>query len=219
MVTGTGCVKLPSASLAYDGLQSVTHAARGFPVNALSAFLHDPHPPLYYVLLGEWMRLGTSDPAVLLFSSLCSLLLVVSVWWIARAHYGEWVALVAALVCALHPLALYWSHFARMYALVMLLGVWAWHANLRFLSRQPPRWRDGIGAALAELALVYGHVAGPFFALVVALQPAWRARRDAGALVRLVLLLVLLKYQSLETKQISFEPVRKFLHWRIKIRN
>src|SRR5512145_196214 len=57
---------LPGATLGYDGLQSVTHAARGIPTGLLSAFLHDPHPPLYYALLSLWLRVGTSDAAILL---------------------------------------------------------------------------------------------------------------------------------------------------------
>ena len=88
--------KLPDVSIAYDGLQSVTHAARGFPVNVLSAILHDPHPPLYYMLLGSWMHLGTSDATILSLSVLLSLLLVASVYWIARSAWGEQVALLAA---------------------------------------------------------------------------------------------------------------------------
>ena len=168
--------KLPGTSLSYDGLQSVTHAVRGFPVNALSAMLHDPHPPLYYVLLGGWMTLGTSDAVVLLLSVLTSLAAVASVWWVARAHYGEHVAGWAALVCALHPLALYWSHFARMYALVMLLAVWAWHANLVLLARDTWRWRDSLAVVGAQLALVYTHVAGPFFVAFTALHALWQHR-------------------------------------------
>jgi hypothetical protein len=174
--------KLPDTSLGYDGLQSVTHAVRAFPVNAISAFLHDPHPPLYYVILGPWMRLGTSDPTVLMLSVLLSLLLVPSVWWIAREHHGPRVALAAALVCALHPLALYWSHFARMYALVMLLSVWTWHWNLRLLEHDALRWRTALALVLTELALVYSHVAAPFFLVFIALHAAWCGRTRRAAL-------------------------------------
>ena len=168
--------KLPGTSLNYDGLQSVTHAIRGVPVGIFSAFFHDPHPPAYYVLLGGWMTLGTSDAVVLMLSVLLSLALVPSAWWIGRAHFGARAGLVAAFVCALHPLALYWSHFARMYALLMLLALWAWHCNVRLLDAGAWRWRAAAGAALTQLGLVYGHVAGLFFVGCIAFAAAAETR-------------------------------------------
>ena len=153
---------LPGATLGYDGLQSVTHAARGIPTGILSAFLHDPHPPLYYALLAFWLRLGSSDAAILLLSVLLSLLAVASVHHVARLRDGPRVAALAALVLALDPFALHWSVHARMYALVMLLSVWAWHLASRLAegSRSPAHF---LGAVTAELTLLYSHVAAPFF--------------------------------------------------------
>ncbi len=153
---------LSGATLGYDALQSVTHAARGIPTGLLSAFLHDPHPPLYYALLAPWLRLGTTDAAVLSLSVVLSLLTVASVHHVARVRDGTRVAAVAALVFALDPLALHWSVHARMYALVMLLSVWAWHHAGRLAegSRSPANL---VGAVAAELALLYSHVASPFF--------------------------------------------------------
>ncbi len=168
--------KLPGTSLSYDGLQSVTHAIRGVPVGVFSAFFHDPHPPAYYVLLGGWMTLGTGDAVVLMLSVLLSLALVPSAWWIGRSHFGARAGLVAAFVCALHPLALYWSHFARMYALLMLLALWAWHFNRRLLDGGAWRWWAAAGTALAQLGLVYTHVAGIFFVGCIGLAAAVESR-------------------------------------------
>jgi dolichyl-phosphate-mannose-protein mannosyltransferase len=153
---------LPGATLGYDALQSVTHAARGIPTGLLSAFLHDPHPPLYYAVLALWLRLGSSDAAILLLSVLLSLLTVASVHRLARLRDGPRVAALAALVFAADPLALHWSVHARMYALVMLLSVWIWHLASRLAegSRSPLHF---VGAVAAELALLYSHVAAPFF--------------------------------------------------------
>ena len=153
---------LPGATLGYDALQSVTHAARGIPTGLLSAFLHDPHPPLYYALLALWLRLGSSDAAILLLSVLLSLLTVASVHQVARLRDGPRVAALAALVFALDPLALHWSVHARMYALVMLLSVWIWHLASRLAEGSRSPWHF-LGAVAAELALLYSHVAAPFF--------------------------------------------------------
>lgn len=175
--------KLPDLSIAYDGLQSVTHAARGFPVNVLSSLLHDPHPPLYYVLLGSWMHFGTSDVAILMLSVLLSLLLIASVYWIARSAWGERVALLAALICAIHPLAIYWSHHARMYALVMLLAVWVFHFNARLLQGGRERPQDVFWVVGSELALLYSHAASAFF-LAFIYAYALLSKRGNGAVLR-----------------------------------
>lgn len=159
--------KLGGLSLSYDELQSVTHAARPFPLSLLSAFLADPHPPLYYALLGGWMQLGRSDATVLLFSVLLGTALIPSVYHVAARLYGLRVALFAALVCALHPLALFWSHFARMYALVMLLALWAFYWNARLLGERAPNWRLVAALIVTEVCLVYSHVAAPFALLFV----------------------------------------------------
>jgi len=169
-------IPLPGTSLSYDGLQSVTHAVRGVPVGVFSAFFHDPHPPVYYALLSGWTTVGTSDGWILLLSLLLSLALVPSAWFVGRAHYGVRAGLVAALVCALHPLALYWSHFARMYALLMLLALWAWHFNRRLLEGAAWRWSAAAGAALAQLGLVYAHVAGLFVVGCLGLAAAVESR-------------------------------------------
>lgn len=187
-ITGLGAAlrlaRLPGTSLAYDGLQSVTHAVRGVPVSIVSAWCHDPHPPLYYVLLGAWMSFGTSDAWVLGLSALLSLALVPSAWYVARRHYGERAGLVAAFVCAVHPLALYWSDFARMYALLMLLSIWAWHFNLRALEGDRLRWQAVLGVAATQLGLVYSHIAGPLFAGCIALGAALERAPERGALRR-----------------------------------
>src|SRR5262245_23897565 len=59
---------LPRMSLWYDELQSVTIAYRPFPASLLSSIAYDPHPPLYNLLLGVWMRLGQGDSIIILSS-------------------------------------------------------------------------------------------------------------------------------------------------------
>ncbi len=179
---GLRLAMLPGATLGYDALQSVTHAARGIPTGLLSAFLHDPHPPLYYALLAPWLEVGTGDAAVLWFSILLCLLAVASVYHVERLRDGPRVALLAALVLALDPLALHWSVRARMYALVMLLSIWAWHfaSLLAAGSRRPAHL---VGAVAAELALLYSHVAAPFFLaciLAAGLPELARSRKALG---------------------------------------
>src|SRR5690242_18049594 len=66
--TQLATVPLPSVSLWYDELQSVTIAYRSFPLSFLSSIAYDPHPPLYNLLLSAWLQLGQSDSTIILSS-------------------------------------------------------------------------------------------------------------------------------------------------------
>jgi hypothetical protein len=149
-------------SLSYDELQSVTHAHRPFPLSLLSVFAADPHPPFFYLLLSLWLRLGTSDGVVLAFPALLGTLLVPSVFFVCNRLYDRRVAFVAAAICAVHPFAIHWSVFARMYALVMLAAVWAWYGIARLTLEDRPSPSDVAIAAAGQLALVWAHGSGAF---------------------------------------------------------
>lgn len=95
-----------------------------------AAFLSDTSPPLYYVLLSGWTRLaGTSDAALRLFSTLCALVCLPLLWLTGRRIADRTTALIACVLFACAPPALYFATEGRMYALtwVFALGL-AWLA-------------------------------------------------------------------------------------------
>lgn len=81
----------------------------------------DIHPPGYYLLLHVWRAFaGDSEFALRAFSALCGVLTVAVTAAIGQRVGGRRVALAAALFVAVHPLSVYYSQEARMYALLGL---------------------------------------------------------------------------------------------------
>lgn len=118
---------LGSKSLWFDEAFSVSYATT--PLDELwSPNLPWPesHPPLYYVALHFWIPLfGTSETAVRLPSALISLLNVGLLYLLVRRLLGRRVALIAAALLALSPLAVWYAQEARMYVFVTCSGLLA----------------------------------------------------------------------------------------------
>lgn len=101
----------------------------------------DIHPPGYYLLLHGWRALaGESEFALRGFSALCGVLTVAITASAARCAGGRWAAIGAALFVAVHPLAVYYSQEARMYALLGLVSVLTLWTASRPISTSPARW-------------------------------------------------------------------------------
>ena len=83
----------------------------------------DIHPPGYYLLLHVWRTFaGESEFALRAFSALCGVLTVAVAAAAGRYVGRRRVALGAALIVAVHPLSVYYSQEARMYALLGLVS-------------------------------------------------------------------------------------------------
>lgn len=82
----------------------------------------DIHPPGYYLLLKFWRDVfGEREWALRSLSAICGVITVVVTWRIGRLISTR-MGLIAALLVAVAPFAIYYSQEARMYA---LLGLWA----------------------------------------------------------------------------------------------
>lgn len=93
------------------------------------------HPPLYYMLLNIWMRLGTGDAWIRSLSMLLGLFTVGTVGLIAKELGGRSAGWIAAVLAAItHPLC-WTSYEARNYALHILLGALAWLFLILALKR------------------------------------------------------------------------------------
>lgn len=144
------------------------------------ALRHDGHPPLYYVLLHDWMAVfGESSGMVRLFSGLWSLALFPLVWVAATRVGGRRVAIYATALLALSPFAIRYATETRMYAMVSVLTVAGWLLADDALRRPHPVRLAGI-AALTGLVLWTHYWAMWFLGAAVAglVLHGWRARRD-----------------------------------------
>jgi uncharacterized membrane protein len=158
-------VDLPGKSLWYDELQSVTFSSLS--VQELIRTLHtfDTHPPLYYIQLHFWLLLGNSDWWIKLNSVVWSVLTLVMIFLLSKDLFNSKLALVASLVFAVSPLAVFYAQEARMYSLLMFLGVGSFYFFRRFVENQ--NWLYLIGALLFTEGFLYSHGAG--FMILVSL--------------------------------------------------
>lgn len=99
-----------------------------------AAFLSDTSPPLYYALLGLWIRIfGAGDLGVRSFSIVCALACIPFIADLARRTAGRPMVGAACVLFALSPITVYYGSEARMYGLLWLCATamaWAgWRAR------------------------------------------------------------------------------------------
>ncbi|MCB0108457.1 MAG: glycosyltransferase family 39 protein [Caldilineaceae bacterium] len=174
---------LAHRALWYDELQSVTHASLPFAQLLAGVHQFDPHPPLYYAQLHLWLRFGTSDFWIKLNSVFWSLLTVASLYGVGGRRFGRQVGSYAALLFALFPFAIAYAQEARMYALLMFLGVWIYCFTDQLLYGRRVLWAS-CGLVSGTLAFLYSHGAGFLILFAVtsyALYFLWKAPRQRQA--------------------------------------
>ena len=96
-------------------------------------------PPLYYLLLHFWLPLGKSEFAVRLLSVVFGLVSILGIYAVAKQLFDTRVGLLSALLLAISPLHLWYSQEARMYMVLLTLGL----CSVTFLLlslREGRRW-------------------------------------------------------------------------------
>ncbi|MGD8902409.1 MAG: glycosyltransferase family 39 protein [Anaerolineae bacterium] len=181
---------LGAQSLWNDEGTSVALAQRDL-VSMTQDAARDIHPPLYYWLLGGWVRLfGTGEAAVRSLSALLGGVLVALTFALGRLLAGRWTGLVAALLAAVNPFQVYYAQEARMYMLLAVLTAGSMLALVLLVDRARPALPAFVALALLEAAGLYTHYS---FAFVVAvlnlayllwLALTWRAAASRGVPAR-----------------------------------
>jgi mannosyltransferase len=145
----------------------------------------DGSPPLYYLILGVWMRIfghGEADTHIL--SVGFAVLVVPAAFLAGRELFGARAGWYAALLAAMNPFLTYYAQETRMYALAVLLSVVVTAAfSLAFVQRRRA-WLPVFSVALAMM--MYTHNWGLFMAAgsIVAFVAVVRTERDGVGLVR-----------------------------------
>ncbi len=99
------------------------------------------HPPLYYLLLHLWGQVaGWSEFSLRFPSLLLGVLFVPLLYRFVSWLLGEEVAVLAALLAAFSPFLIELSGEARMYSLVIVLGLLTFLALLWALMKDRPLW-------------------------------------------------------------------------------
>ncbi len=152
------------------------------------------HPPLYFLLLGGWIRLaGDSAYALRFLSVIGGVLTVAGVFALARQWRLTVGGLLAAAVLAVHPMHIWYSQEARSYSwmtfmgLVMTWQAWRWGRGFH--------WRDGVLYAVVAALGLYMHLFLGFLVLVhgvIVALPAWFQARTWKERVRVAFPFLLL---------------------------
>lgn len=139
-------------------------------------------PPLYYVLLHYWMKIGVSEAALRSLSAILGALAVPLLHGLAKGLLGRRAALVAAGGAALSPFLVYYGQEARGYTLLVVLVLLGARSLLHYVDRG--RLRDGALFALLSILSLYTHYYGAFVLVGANLFALGELRRDRGRLLR-----------------------------------
>jgi hypothetical protein len=134
----------------------------------------DGSPPLYYMTLHLWMAVfGTTEFATQSLSAIFGLLCVPAAFWAGDVMMGRRVAWVAAAITAINPFLTLHSYEARMYALMVLLGILTTTAFVLAYVQRRKRWRPVFGVLL--VLMLYTHNWGLFFGAASVVAFGWLA--------------------------------------------
>ena len=123
----------------------------------------DTYPPLHNLLTLPFLALfGQGEVAYRLPAVVFGVLSIPAVYWLGMLSGGRRVGLLAAVLMALAPFAIYYSQEARMYALLLLTSSLYVAAVIAWLSQPSPRLALAVIGSGA--AMLYSHPYG-FFAL------------------------------------------------------
>ncbi|MDQ1627328.1 MAG: mannosyltransferase [Actinomycetota bacterium] len=139
-----------------DEAISIRQASQPYGAMLSQLAANDVHPPLYHSLLWAVVHLSGSDgeAVVRLPSMVVGTLLVPVFFVVARDLWDRRTGLVAAVVVAVAPVAVWYSQEARMYALWMLLATLLIWLQAK-LWRGDRGWRLWAGLALAGAASLW----------------------------------------------------------------
>ena len=178
--------EIDAQSFWYD--EGVTAQVAQLGVRELASWTADDiQPPLYYLLVGGWLRVNPFGEGILRWPSAAfGTLLIPLLWALGRRLWsdkaGLLAGLLAALVGATSPLMVYYSQEARMYALLVMLVTLAALLVVRLLDRGTGKcWGLLLAYMLVGLAAMYTHYFAIFALLALAAYWGhvwWRTGRE-----------------------------------------
>ncbi|MFN8465777.1 MAG: glycosyltransferase family 39 protein [Caldilineaceae bacterium] len=169
---GLRVFQLDGQSLWYDEGVTATIAQRNV-VDLTRWTANDIQPPLYYYIVGGWGRIAGWSEWALRYPSAAFGVLAIALLAVLALRLAQLraAALLAALLAAVHPLLVYYGQEARMYTLLVLLGVLAAYVLARAADRDPPGWRLWAAYVVVATAAIYTHYFAIF--LLLGLGCAW----------------------------------------------
>jgi uncharacterized membrane protein len=113
----------------------------------------DQHPPLYYLMMQQLIRVSTSEAWLRLPSALAGLVALLFIWKSGVAWQDRRFALLASALAAFSPLLIWYGREARMYG--PAIGVWAASIYFYIQSFRRSSWLDAVGLAVSNIIGLY----------------------------------------------------------------
>ena len=154
---------LSCKSMWLDEVLSISVARLG-PGPLLAGTSEVYHPPLYFLILSGWLRLGDSVAQVRLLSALAGILVIPTLYLVSKVLLGRRAATSAAWFAALAPLPIWYAQEARDYSLLLLLSVLALLGLANLVTKPRLHWWGLF--VVGTTAAFYTHYSA-FLALVV----------------------------------------------------
>lgn len=152
--------QLDVSSVWIDEANTVRIARMGFG-NMIAALSLDSSPPLYYLLLRFWMFLfGEGPTAIRLLSVLFSGALIGYVFIVGRRFFPGNIGLIAAALMAVAPAQILHAQQCRMYTLLPLLALGAFHCLKNASNTGSRAWL--VGWCICMIGALYTHNYGWF---------------------------------------------------------
>ena len=137
------------------------------------------HPPLYFLVLGMWLRVaGESAFALRFLSALGGVLAVAVILDLGRRWRLRLPALLAALFLAWNPTHIWYSQEVRSYAWTTVLGVGLTYLGWRW--QHSARGRDGLLYGIVAALALYVHTFIAFLLIVHALLLLFEPQKGEG---------------------------------------
>lgn len=153
----------------YNSIKPI-YVSRSHPnesINSVVRFvaIQDPsHMPLYHVALSLWVRYTGRDLfTIRLLSLLTGLLAIAVTHRLVRSTGGREAALDAVILTSFLAFFLFYTHQARMYALLALVSPWVLWSYWRLLqSANKPAGGLWLSLLVSSVAIIYTHYFGLF---------------------------------------------------------
>jgi uncharacterized membrane protein len=180
-------------SLWFDEIDVVVRAQRPLDQVLRTFVAAGENGPLYNILLALWVRVaGISEIAVRLPSAVAGVLAIPLIYLLGRRLAGANVGLLAAGLLSISPYHIWYSQEAKMYTMVVLLGLVSSMTLVEALERNDRLWWAAY--AISTSLMFYTHVAtvlvfGAQTLYVLATYRHWRGR-ERGWLVAAAVLTV-----------------------------
>jgi uncharacterized membrane protein len=125
--------------------------------NVVNYYRADNHPPLFFILLGIWLKLfGVTEFSVRLFSALVSVTTIPVIYLLARQLFREpQIPLVSAALFSGSAFVVYYAQEARMYSLLLLFACLSMFFFLK--SQEEGNWRFYLGFTAFTVLGLYTH--------------------------------------------------------------